>query len=92
MSTSRISLPWITRSIKRQMRKRDNLLKKATSTGDKRSPAWLEYRCQRNKVVKLLKTAHNDYRKNVIGGSLEENPKRFWSYIKRLPSTNFGIP
>ena len=92
MSTSRISLPWITRSIKRQMRKRDNLLKKARSTGDKRSPAWLEYRCQRNKVVKLLKTAHNDYRKNVIGGSLEENPKRFWSYIKRLPSTNFGIP
>ena len=43
-------------------------------------------------VVKLLKTAHNDYRNNVIGGSLEENPKRFWSYIKRLPSTNFGIP
>ena len=57
-----------------------------------RSPAWLEYRCQRNKVVKLLKTAHNDYFNNVIGGSLEETPKRFWSYIKRLPSANFGIP
>ena len=74
------------------MRKQDNLLKKSGSKGDKRSPAWLEYRCQRNKVVKLLKTAHNDYLNNVIGGNLEENPKRFWSYIKRLPSANFGVP
>ena len=74
------------------MRKRDRLLKKARRTGDKRSPAWLEYRCQRNKVVKLLKAAPNDYLNNVIGGSLEENPKRSWSYIKRLRSENFGIP
>ena len=28
----------------------------------------------------------------MIGGSLEENPKRFWSYIKRLRSENFYIP
>ena len=53
---------------------------------------WLEYHCQRNKVVKLLKTTRNDYLNNVIGGSLQENPKRFWSYIKRLWSENFGIP
>ena len=25
-------------------------------------------------------------------GSLQENHKRFWSYIKRLRSENFGIP
>ena len=67
-------------------------MKKARRTGKKRSPAWLEYRCQRNRVVKLLKTAHNDYLNNVIGGSLQENHKRFWSYIKRLRSDNFGIP
>ena len=66
------------------MRKRDNLLKKARSTGDKRSPAWLEYRCQRNKVVKLLKTAHNDYRKNVIGGSLEEKSQTILELYQAL--------
>ena len=27
-----------------------------------------------------------------LGGSLQENPKRFWSYIKHLWSENFGIP
>ena len=43
-------------------------------------------------MVKLLKTTRNDYLNNVIGGSLQENPKRFWSYIKRLWSENFGIP
>ena len=74
------------------MRKWYPLLKKARRTGDKNSPAWLEYHCQRNKVVKLLKTTRNDYLNNVIGGSLQENPKRFWSYIKRLWSENFGIP
>ena len=42
--------------------------------------------------MKLLKTTRNDYLNNVIGGSLQENPKRFWSYIKRLWSENFGIP
>ena len=42
MSTSRISLPYITRSIKRQMRKRDNLLTKAISTSDTlTSVAWI---------------------------------------------------
>ena len=43
-------------------------------------------------MVKLLKTARNDYLNIVIRGSLEENPKRVWSYIKRLRSENFFIP
>ena len=68
------------------------VLRKARRTGDKRSPEWLEYRCQRNRVVELLKTAHNDCLNNVIRGSLEENPKRFWSYNKCLRSEDFCIP
>ena len=43
-------------------------------------------------MVKLLKTGHNDYLNNVIGGSVQENHKRLWSYIKRLRSDNFNIP
>ena len=41
--------------------------------------------------MKLLKAAPNDYLNNVIVGSLEKNPKRFWSYIRLLRSENFGI-
>ena len=49
-------------------------------------------RCQRNKVVKLLKSAHNDYLNDVIGGSLDENPKHSWSYIKHSRTKTIGTP
>ena len=58
----------------------------------KHSSAWSKYCDQRNKVVKLLKSAHNDYLNDVVGGSLDKNPKRFWSYIKHSQTETIGIP
>ena len=92
LTSSRNSLPWISRGIKRQMRRRDHLLKKARRSSDKNSPAWSAYRLQQNKVVKLLKSSHNNYLNQEIGGSLKENPKRSWSFIKRTRSEGMGIP
>jgi len=92
MTKAKSSLPWISRAIKRQMRRRDHLHKKARRSSDKTSPAWSAYRHQRNKVVKLLKTSHNRYLNQEIGGSLKDNPKRFWSYIKHSRTENMGIP
>ena len=92
LTSSRNSLPWISRGIRRQMRRRDHLLKKARRSSDKNSPAWSAYRLQRNKVVKLLKSSHDNYLNEEIGGSLKENPKRFWSFIKRTRSEGMGIP
>ena len=92
LTSSRNSLPWISRGIKRQMRRRDHLLKKARRSSDKNSPAWSAYRLQRNKAVKLLKSSPNNYLNEEIGGSLKENPKRFWSFIKRTRSEGMGIP
>ena len=43
-------------------------------------------------MVKLLKSAHNDYLNDVVGGSLDKNPKRFWSYIKHSWTETIGIP
>lgn len=62
MSKSNLSLPWVSRTIKCQMRKRDRLLSKAKHSNDKH--VWTSYRKQRNKVVKSLKEAHNSYLNN----------------------------
>ena len=44
MSPSKVSLPWITKSLKRHMRKRDRLYKKAKRSGNNKcTPAWKDY-------------------------------------------------
>ena len=90
MSKGKKHLPWVSISIKRQMRKRDRLFKKARRQSC--SAAWREYRQFRNKVAKAVHKAHCDYINNVIGASLQDNPKSFWSYIKMCRSENIGIP
>ena len=68
-------LPWITPEIKRQMRKKDRLHKKALRY---RNPDhWVEFRKQRNLVSRLVKASLSDYLNNVIGASPQENPKKF---------------
>ena len=90
LSKTRHHLPWITPSIKRQMRKRDKLFKKAHKHPS--TAAWKSFRQYRNKVAKLAHQAHHDYIQNVIGKSLEDNPKVFWSYVKQCRTESIGIP
>ena len=72
------------------MRKRDALYKKArhTHTGN----GWATFRAYRNMVTKLVQHAHNNYVNNIIGDSLVEQPKKFWSYVKLMRTENLGIP
>lgn len=72
------------------MRKRDALSKKArqTYTGN----AWPTIRAYRNMVTKLVQRAHNNYVNNIIGDSLVEQSKKFWSYMKLMCSENLGTP
>ena len=90
MSSTKRNLPWINNDLKRKMRKRDQLYKKArkTITGE----GWAAYRKYRNMVTKLTKKAHLDYINNVIGDSLVDQPKKFWSYVKLMKTENLGIP
>ena len=90
MTKSRRHLPWITPTIKRQMRKRDRLFKKARRICT--TVAWETYRHFRNQVAKTVHKAHSDYINTIIGASLTENPKRFWSYIKSCRTESVGIP
>ena len=90
MSKSRHHLPWISPCLKRQMRKRDRMFKKAQRNSS--TTNWQAYRQYRNKVAKLVQQAHHEYINNVIGSSLTENPKSFWSYVKLCRTENIGIP
>ena len=52
----------------------------------------MEFRKQRNLVSRLVKESRSDYLNNVIGASLQENPKKFWSYVRSCKSETIGIP
>ena len=80
-------LPWINRNIKKQMRKRDKLYKKA-----KTSRNWSVFNRQRNYVQELIKKAHNEYVRG-LGDSLKTGEsKKFYSYIKLKRTENMGVP
>eukprot|EP00057_Strongylocentrotus_purpuratus_P010083 XP_011664557.1 PREDICTED: leucine-rich repeat-containing protein 15-like [Strongylocentrotus purpuratus] len=52
----------------------------------------LLYLQHRNVVAKLVHQAHHDYVNNIIGNSLQGNPKTFWSYVKQCRTENMEIP
>ena len=72
------------------MRKKDCLHRRAVRTKDQHH--WKAFKRQRNSVSNLIKDSHNSYLNDVIGDSLTENPKKFWSYVKHSRSENLGIP
>ena len=89
-SSMRYKLPWITSEIKRQMRKKDRLHKKALRYQNQ--DHWVEFKKQRNLVSRLIKESRSNYLNNVIGASLQESPKKFWSYVRSCKSEAIGIP
>jgi hypothetical protein len=93
MTKSKQSHPWITPVIVRQMRKRDKLYTKAKRAGPSTKAKFTSaYKKQRNKVTDLIRESHNSYKSDVIGPSLDSNPKKFWSYIRSLRKESLGIP
>ena len=46
----------------------------------------------RNKTAKAIRKSYLTYINEVIGKTLSENPKRFWSYVKTMNTENTGIP
>ena len=86
MTSSRYNLPWFNRSLQRQSRAKQRLYNKAKKTGSEHH--WNKFFAARKHMHKNLKLAREEY----IGGHLSEaikvNPKRFWSYIKRLEQEN----
>ena len=70
-SSMKYKLPWITPEIKRQMRKKDRLHKKALRYQN--PDHWVAFKKQRNLVSRIVKESRSDYLNNVIEASLQEN-------------------
>ena len=76
--------PWLNISIKRQMRQRDYLQKKAHTTG---LPSdWKRYRFQRNRVTNLIRKEKEKYNRRLIYKTTGDS-NSFWRTVKKiLPS------
>ena len=90
MSKGKQSHPWIDRDLIRQMHKRDKLYSKAKKTKSQR--LWNSYKKQRNFVTSQIRQAHHNYMEDVLGPSLETNPKKFWSFVRFQRREAVGIP
>ncbi len=90
LSRTKNNLPWITRPIIRMQRNRNRLLKKASQSN---KPKHMEaFKSFRNKTASAIRKSYLTYINEVIGKTIIENPKRFWSYVKRMNTKTMSIP
>ena len=82
-------LPWVDGKIRKLIRRRDRLHKKAKKSNCPLK--WEQFREARKAVKKELKKQHNNYVKNMVD-NLKENPQAMWKYIKSKRLENVGIP
>ncbi|PFX11162.1 LINE-1 retrotransposable element ORF2 protein, partial [Stylophora pistillata] len=52
---------------------------------------WNKFLAARKRVHRNLKSGREEYISNHLGEAIKENPKRFWSYVKRLNHDNPGV-
>ena len=88
-TSSRYNLPWFNHSLKRLVKRKQRLYNKAKTSGNQND--WKAFRAVRKLMHKRLKEARNAYISDYLGEAIEENPKRFWSYIKQLNKEELGI-
>ena len=72
------------------MRRKQRLYSKAKKSGSEFH--WAKFREIKQKVHSNLKVARENYINNFLGESIKENPKRFWTYVKKLNKDDVGIP
>ena len=86
---SRVTNPWMNTKTRRLTRQKNRAFIKAKSsknTRDTRRYKKLKTACQRS-----IREAHDTYVHDVIGQSAQENPKKFWSYIKGKKQESSGV-
>lgn len=90
-------LPWVSNSIKRLMCKRDRYFKRAKRS--KCQKHWDAYKKLRNFTQSRIRSAHNRYVGDILGGIVLDNNsssrssvKKAWSYLKSCRSESSGVP
>ena len=88
-TSTRLNLPWFSRVQRRLCRRQTRLFKIAKKSQDPQD--WTMFKTFRKSVHKNLKESRNNFISNKLKDSLVENPKKFWSYIKRLKNNASGV-
>jgi len=75
--------PWITSYIRKNIRKKNRLHKKAKKSNT--AYKWEKFRKQRNKCVDIIRTARDTYYNDLSDKIISEKPgsKNFWTLIKK---------
>ena len=91
MIGTRFNLPYLTTKIKRKMRKRQRVFKRARTYN--RKADWEESKLLRKEINQELSDAFSEYINGILDP--EENKpgacKKFYSFIKSLKQDNFGV-
>ncbi|CAB4025778.1 Hypothetical predicted protein, partial [Paramuricea clavata] len=65
------------------------LYNKAKKSG--KETDWSKFKTAKKQLSKNLKSARDTYLSGYLTDTMQENPKAFWSYIKRLRQDNPGV-
>ena len=76
--------PWITENLRQEIKKKHDANKELTRTGS--LAAKKEYKQQRNKVTRLLKSAHEQYSNSLFSQLVTTQDK--WKFINELRGKN----
>ena len=82
------SLPWLTHKLKRMIKTRNKLSKKALKSGD--PLAWQSLKTSRTNTKKALSAAYNNYLQSIIGNH-KEAPRKFYKFIRSKQTEHAGI-
>ena len=88
-STTRFNLSWFNRPLRRTVKKKQRLYNKAVKSG--KAADWEEFKVLRRNTHKLIKESRSTYVRDTLGSAIQEEPKKCWTFIKRLNQENFGV-
>ena len=92
LSSPKHLVPWVTASIKREIRKRDRLYTRARRMNDNRDWEW--YKLQRKGVQSFIRRSYWKRVENSILGENEqkfgETQKKFWKHVKSVKKNRTG--
>ena len=89
LSKSRHSQPWINTSVKRLIRRKHKAFSKARSTNNPKD--WTRYRHLKATAQREFRKAHDTYIDEIFCGDINNNPKKFWSYLKGKRQDSQGV-
>ena len=87
LSSLRTTLPWVNRSIKKMLRRKQRLYKQA-----KKNNTWQNYRHYQREVKRTIRKAEHNYINNMLEEGLKNHDsKPFWRYIKSKKQDSIGV-